>query len=239
MARFVLVHGAWHDAWCWGRLALELAGHGHEVVTVDLPSDDPGASFEDYADAVADAMPVESSDWVVLVGHSLAGLTIPLVPETRRRVDHLVYLCALPPVPGMSFLEQLESEQGMLDLGYADGLGEVDPEGRRAWVDRELARVYLYADCDDQTVDEALAHLRPQAQTPYLEPCSLADYPRTPASYVVCSDDRLVNPAWSRTFAVERLRADLIELPGSHSPFLSRPAELAAALARIARPGHG
>jgi hypothetical protein len=33
-----------------------------------------------------------------------------------------------------------------------------------------------------------------------------------------------------RRVARERLDAELVELPGGHSPFLSRPAELAAVL---------
>ncbi|MCW2545081.1 MAG: putative hydrolase or acyltransferase of alpha/beta superfamily, partial [Frankiales bacterium] len=53
-------------------------------------------------------------------------------------------------------------------------------------------------------------------------------------TYVACAEDRLVNPAWSRTTAVELLSADLVELPGGHSPFLSRPGALAAALQEVA-----
>jgi pimeloyl-ACP methyl ester carboxylesterase len=47
---------------------------------------------------------------------------------------------------------------------------------------------------------------------------------------VVCGEDRIVNPELSRRIARERLDADLVELPGGHSPFLSRPGELAAVL---------
>ena len=35
---------------------------------------------------------------------------------------------------------------------------------------------------------------------------------------------------WARTVARDRLGATLVELPGSHSPFLSRPADLAEIL---------
>ena len=31
MARFVLVHGAWHGGWCFRRLADALEERGHEV----------------------------------------------------------------------------------------------------------------------------------------------------------------------------------------------------------------
>jgi len=65
---------------------------------------------------------------------------------------------------------------------------------------------------------------------PYAEPCALEVFPCTPASYIVCTDDRLVNPDWSRRVARKRLNADVIELPGGHSPFLSRPDDLATLL---------
>ena len=221
---FVLVHGGWHDAWCWNLLTPELTALGHEVVTMDLPCDDPAKSFPDYADVVAAAIP-EGADHVTLVGHSLAGLTVPLVAE-RRSIDRMVLLCALVPLLDTSFRDQLGLETDMLDSGYVTGL-EADDRGRHSWVDIELARHHLYTECDDAIVEDAFAHLRPQSRTPYLEPCALADYPSTPTTYVVCTGDRMVNPDWSRRFVPDHLDAELVEMEGDHSPFLSRPRELA------------
>jgi pimeloyl-ACP methyl ester carboxylesterase len=228
MTTFALVHGAWHGSWCWHRLIPELEDRGHGVIAVDLPSDDPAATFDDYADVVAGELEAHGEDDVVVVGHSLAGLTIPLV-AVRQRVRRLIYLCALVPMPGLSFMDQFASED-MLDLGYAAGLGEPDAKGRHSWADEGLARRFLYGDCDSEAADHAVARLRPQAQSPYARPCSLDAFPDTPSTYVVCSEDRLVKPDWSRNVARERLNADLVELPGSHSPFLSRPADLANVL---------
>lgn len=231
MATFALVHGAWHGKWCWERVVPELESRGHHAITMDLPSDDPEATFETYADVVAEHL-AHARDDVVLVGHSLAGLTIPLVPA-RRAVRRLVFLCALVPDLGCSFLEQLRGEE-MLDLGYAEGLGDADPEGRRGWTDPGLAREFLFADCDDADANWAIARLRPQAPAPYQHPCSLSVFPDVPATYIGCRADRLVKPAWSRRVAKERLHADFLELPGSHSPFLSRPVALASALHALA-----
>ena len=76
MSTFMLIHGAWHGAWCWERLVPELESLGHRTLTVDLPSDDPTATFETYADHAVEAMSTED-DQVVLVGHSMAGMSIP------------------------------------------------------------------------------------------------------------------------------------------------------------------
>jgi pimeloyl-ACP methyl ester carboxylesterase len=230
MATFVLVHGAWHGAWCWARLIPELEERGHRTIAMDLPCDDPEATFTTYADVVLDAF-TDTHD-VVLVGHSLAGFTVPLV-AARRPVRRVVYLCALVGVPGRSFLDQMASEQDMLHAEYTAGL-EPDAQGRRVWVDEGIARESLFGDCDEADVRDALARLRPQALAPYRERCPLNFPPATPSTYVVCTDDRLVRPAWSRRVAAERLGADVLELPGSHSPFLSRPAELAGLLHRLA-----
>jgi hypothetical protein len=232
MPTFALVHGAWHGAWCWERLVPELERHGHRAIAVELPSDEPSATFTTYAYVVVDALEDEGDD-VVVVGHSLAGHTIPLVAAWRP-VARLVYLCGLVALPGRSLGDQLGTEEGMLHPGYDAGLGEIDSYGRRGWADEDAARATLFADCDDETVRGALARLRPQALAPYREPCPLEALPDTPATYVLCTEDRLVEPDWSRRVARERLGAEVLELPGSHSPFLSRPAELAALLDDLA-----
>jgi pimeloyl-ACP methyl ester carboxylesterase len=198
---------------------------------VDLPCDDATATFETYAEVVVRALEAQiaEDEEVVVVGHSLAGLTIPLV-AARRPVRSLVYLCAMVPMPGRSFAEQLQIEPDTLLPEYRTGLSEPDGQGRTRWKDEAVARSVFYADCDERDARAAFEQLRPQAQTPYAKPCPIDAFPPTPRTYVVCGEDRIVNPDVSRRVAHERLDADLVELPGSHSPFLSRPGKLAAVL---------
>ncbi|HEY8439516.1 MAG TPA: hypothetical protein VIK65_12980, partial [Candidatus Limnocylindrales bacterium] len=58
--------------------------------------------------------------------------------------------------------------------------------------------------------------------------------PRAPAA-IVSRDDRALNPAWGRSAARDRLGVEPVEIDGSRSPFLSRPAELAGLLDTIGR----
>src|SRR6266511_1690687 len=116
MAVFVLVHGAWHGAWCWERLAPKLRNRGHDVLAIDLPSEDLSAGGARYAEVVTEAIG-DPSDDVVLVGHSLGGLTIPLVAE-QRPVARLVFLSALLPVPGRSLIDQLEDDPTIFSDGF-------------------------------------------------------------------------------------------------------------------------
>lgn len=229
MTDYVLVHGAWHGAWCWERLAAELEARRHRVVAVDLPCDDVTATFETYAEVVGQALEAEGVNDAVVVGHSLAGLTIPLV-AARRPVSRLVYLCALIPIPGCSFVEQMQIEPDALLREFQAGMSDPDEQGRTRWEDQAVARGVLYADCDERDASTAFERLRPQAQTPYAERCPIEAFPSTPRTSIVCGEDRIVNPDVSRRVARGRLDAELVELPGSHSPFLSRPDELARVL---------
>src|SRR6516162_5574618 len=77
MSTFCLVHGAFHGSWCWQLLGAELESRGHRVVAPDLPCEDPAAGATRYAEVVLAAL--AGSEPPVLVGHSLAGLTVPLV----------------------------------------------------------------------------------------------------------------------------------------------------------------
>ncbi|OBF15711.1 alpha/beta hydrolase [Mycobacterium sp. ACS4331] len=226
MSTFALVHGAWHGAWCWELLIPELHRRGHRAIAVDLPCDDPAATLSDYADVVTAALDDDvDGDSVVVVGHSLGGHVLPLV-AARRPVGHLVYLAAMMPDPGRSQADQ-ERDEGMLNPRYRGGLSSAD--GCSRWSDTALARELLYADCPDDAVAAALARLRPQGFGVVREVWT-APLPAVPSTYIVCTDDRILDPDWSRRVAAERLGADVVELPGGHSPFLSRPEVLADVL---------
>jgi pimeloyl-ACP methyl ester carboxylesterase len=232
---FALVHGAWHGAWCWEQLTPFLTRVGHEVVAPDLPSDDGSADFDAYADVVCNALRGCDDD-VVVVAHSLAGTTGALLP-TRRPVRHLVYLCAAVPEGEISLVDQWQAQPDMVSPEFAEGwlqgLSEPDEQMRTVWVDFDFVRRVFYADCDEATVAAAVDHLRPQSGLPWTVPCSLTAHPSVSCTSVVCGEDRVVNPDWSKRTARD-IGADLVELPGSHSPFLSRPAALADVLLRIA-----
>ena len=229
MSVFALVHGAWHGGWAWERLAPELAAAGHDVVAPDLPSEDPDAGLEAYARTVLDALDGAGDD-VVLVGHSLAGLTVPLVAAARP-VARLVLLAALLPDPGRSLADLLRADKDVL---LASPGRTSDPQHRSGWTDVAAATAALYGDCDRDVAHAAFARLRLQAATPQLEPSPLTAWPDVDATYVVCTRDRMVSPAYGARAAAAR-GIPVCELAGDHSPMLSCPRALAAVLTDAGR----
>jgi pimeloyl-ACP methyl ester carboxylesterase len=229
MTTFGLVHGGYHGSWCWERLSPVLREAGHDVVTMDLPLEDSTGTFESYADIVCTALEGRDDD-VVLVGHSYAGNTIPLV-AARRPLRRLVYLCAMIPDVGRSLADQLTDETQMLNTAFERGLSAPDEQLCQEWIDLDLACEVFYGDCDDEVAQAAVHRLRPQSVNPALFPFAVAEHPSVATTYIVCSDDNMLLPAWSRQMVGERLpAAELVELPGGHSPMLSRPEVLAEVL---------
>lgn len=235
MIRIVLVHGAWHGASCWDRLVGELSARGHECVAVDLPSEAPGLGAVAYAEAVESAIgPLGPSDRVVLVGHSLGGLTVPVVAQRlgAERVAALVLIGALVPQPGRSFDSRLREDPAIMASGF--GRGQLRHEDRTtSWPPGE-ATSSLYRgvalESSDAVVSEGVRGLRRQAWTVSREETPLTGWPDVPTVVVVCGADQVVDPEHLRQRAREIPGAELVELPGGHFPMLTRPAELAAVL---------
>ena len=228
---FVLVHGSYHGAWCWDLLRPELERLGHRAVAVDLPISDPAAAAEAYADVVLGA--VDGLTDPVLVGHSMAGLIIPLV-AARRPVRRLVFLAAMLPIPGRSANEQRAAEP--IDGLVPPTTAEWTSLGDEVWaVGPRTATELFFDDAGPDLAAWATARLRPQCYRVMSEPSPLEAWPAVDRIYVACRDDRAVNPAWGRAAARDRLGVEAVEIDGAHSPFLTRPAELALLLDGVAR----
>ena len=226
MALFALVHGGGHGGWCWEQLVPELEGQGHATVAPDLPFEDDSAGAREWAQAVVDAIDhAAPSDGVIVVGHSMGGLCVPVVASARP-VERMVFLGALVPAPGSTHAEDLAEHPGA--VVFDADRGTPGPSGL-SW---EAARHGFYADCDEATARRAYERLRPTPLVVFTEPCPLDSWPDVPSTYIVMRDDGAVGPEWSRQ-AATRIGADLVELEGSHSPFYSRPAELADVLVAL------
>jgi pimeloyl-ACP methyl ester carboxylesterase len=223
---FALVHGAYHGAWCWDRLRRELEHDGHTSSAADLPCDDPEAGAARYADVVLRAIP-GGAGGLVLVGHSLGGLTIPIV-AARAPAVACVYLCALVPEPGKSF----DGQHVNVGSHFTPSEAPVaHPDGSASWPERGAIEVF-YHDCDPELGRDAARRLRRQHWRITEEVTPLRQWPDAQTTYILCTEDRVVSVAYARD-AAARLGVEPNELPGGHSPFLSRPRQLADLLGRL------
>jgi pimeloyl-ACP methyl ester carboxylesterase len=222
MSTFVLVHGAWHGAWCWDRLIAELVARGQSAVAMDLPCADGTATFSDYADAVVEAATSVSGE-VVLVGHSLGSMTVPLV-AARRPVSSMVLLCGVTPnLHGQPW----DAAPQMEVPGTFEPL-VTQPDGSTIWPDLAGATSALYAAARQEDAAWAFERLRPQNSTSLWEnPYPLAEWPAVRTLAICCTDDVTVTPEFVRATCRGRLGVEPLEIAGDHSPFLSAPAHLA------------
>ena len=185
MTTYALVHGASHAAWHWHLVADELCRRGHHAIAIDLPCDDPKAGTAEYAEIVLHALATEGDD-VVLVAHSLGGLTIPLV-AAHRPVDRMVFIAGLLPRVGLSMNEQIAAAEVPILLPGVETI-EDDADGLRIF----------FPDVEPELARDAAQHLRRQRGLPFREISPLQKWPDVPSSYILCTDDKVLNPEWSR-----------------------------------------
>lgn len=216
---FVLVHGAWHGAWCWERFISELEAQGHRAIAVDLPIGDGTATFDTYADVIDDAIP--GSDDVVLVAHSLGAMAIPLV-ASRRSVTAMVFVCGVMPLIGG---RPWDEGPPMEAPGVTSPLVRAD-DGSVSWPDVGSAQAAMYHTSDPADATWCFSKLRPQNSSSLWGEYPLTAWPDAPALMIGGTEDRLVTIEWTR-YTAERLGVDLVEIGGDHSPFLGRAGTLA------------
>lgn len=223
MARpVVLVHGAWHGAWCWDKLTPHLDRAGVPWVSVDLPSAGDAAD----ADGPGDVETVEAAlrelpgaEPAVLVGHSRGGLVITEA-GTHERVGHLVYLTAL-------YLMEGQTTTDLLGEGGIRSMLTWDDEGR-AIPSETTAADLLYNGCSPEDATWAIERLRHQDMSGLGTGPSNEAWRHRPTTYVVCRQDNAIPPDVQRTLA-GRMDGATLEWDTDHSPFLGHP-ELVAAL---------
>lgn len=232
MTSYVLVHGGAHGGWCWERLtpyleadarvdrvvALDLPGHGQRVDERDLNE----ITLEDYIEDIAGTVRRLDLRDVVLVGHSLAGASMPqAAARVADRVKRAVFLSALIPGEGKSSLETIEANR-TLDLPRG---GDMSEQYRSMFCNDE----------DDETARWHLSKLGPQPPAIMTAKVSRAGFPQDlPSTYIVLLKDQALAPSFQRELLKNLPDPEVVELDAGHSAMVSKPKELADILLRYA-----
>jgi pimeloyl-ACP methyl ester carboxylesterase len=237
-AHFVLVHGAWHGAWCWYKIAAGLVRAGQGVTTLDLPAAgiDPAApaavTRQAQVDRVLAAIDAVG-ERVILVGHSAGGPVVSAVAEAApEKIAKLVYLSAFLLPDGVSLVQVSAADTASvlsgaliirLDLGTID----VEPSARRD---------AFYNRSDDAHVALADTLLRPVSFQALVAPLHVGpNFASVRRFYITCLRDQAISPAVQQQMYTQLPCERVLVLRNSdHSPFFSRPRDLLRALRDIA-----
>jgi len=238
--RFVLIHGAFSGGWIWGPLADELEASGHTVEAPDLPGGGQDGTpvsevtLDAYAARVCEVLRARAEP-AILAGHSMGGMAItqavPLCPE---RIASMIYIAAFLPQDGQSLIALTQLPEGATDQVQANLIVEGDPPV--ATMTAEASRAATFAHCSDERAAWALASRTAQPVFPFTQPVALSgfDFAGIPRAYVHCTQDRAIPPPLQRRMFEAAGCDPVIELDTDHAPQLSRTAELAEALDRLA-----
>ncbi|CQD17853.1 esterase EstC [Mycobacterium lentiflavum] len=239
MTTFVLVHGAMHGSWCWEGVAKPLRDKGHHVEAVDLPGRPggpqlAGPDLASYAATVIAAIDC-CAEPVVLVAHSLGGLAATLAAEARAgALARTVFVNSLILRDGEGALQTIlapESES----FFTREGSLTISSDGASIFVSSPEAAVEgFYHRCAPADATNAAAQLVPEPLPPVLEIVKVTGsrFGSVPKTYIGSRHDRAV-PWQLQLDMSDRAGADFIELDADHSPFMSAPNDLIAALAGL------
>jgi len=226
MSSYCLIHSSGQGPEGWTLVVQELERRGHRVLTPALcvsRAADEGLVW--HAGTLVEALErsgLRPSD-VICVAHSASGMYLPLVAE-RWPMRRMVFLAAVVPQPGLSMRDLVRADPSMFNPAWV---------GKNPMED-SVTLEFVFHDCPPERLQWALStRVLFYAKRAMEEPCPLLTWPDVPASYIVCTDDRTITPAWQRRAAREWLGVEPIELPGGHCPNVSRPEALAEALERV------
>jgi pimeloyl-ACP methyl ester carboxylesterase len=181
----------------------------------------------------------------VVVAHSMGGTVATAAAEQAPELfARLVYVTAFAPVSGMpagdyyALPEGKDTMVGRLVFGDPALVGAFRADlGDHAV--HPVIREVFYGDVDEATAAAATALLTtdaPLSMSTEAFTVTRGRYGAVPHTYVTCAKDNAIPIMLQRRFideinAVSGSPTTVVELDSSHSPFLSQPAALAAAIA--------
>jgi pimeloyl-ACP methyl ester carboxylesterase len=239
VAGFVLIHGSWHGGWCFDLVAERLRAAGHSVVAPDLPGMGGGeevlcaVTLEQWAEFAAQhcrRMKDEFDGPVVLAGHSRGGIVVSQAAELApEAVDALVYVCAMMLPDGMSRAAFKAREEPNPAF---DALVSPTPSGCGTEITGADPGAVFAQLSPPHLVEDAMRRLVAEPHGPRSTPLRLTPerWGSLPRTYVECTQDRTIPLSSQRLMQDLSPGARRVTLEADHSPFLSRPDELAAAL---------
>jgi pimeloyl-ACP methyl ester carboxylesterase len=229
-----LVHGAGNTGACWDPTIAVLRAQRPDVpvVAVDLPGRrrNPGSlaelTIERAAESVEKQIMAMDPERVVLVGHSLAGLTLPEVANRLgTRLVAMVFISAAVPPNGKSALDVLPFPVAAISRLVSTVRPVTRPMSR--WLAVRLFANDMSRE-QQQFMAEGLVPESARLGVERVRRTAMADVPKT---WILTTMDK-VNPPARQRKAIERLGGvdTIVELESGHAAMISRPEAVAGLL---------
>jgi pimeloyl-ACP methyl ester carboxylesterase len=227
---YVLVHGGGFSGTCWAEVRPLLDG---PTYAVDLPGRGrtPGnlasQTFADFAASVAGEILENDLSDVTLVGHSMAGLTLPGVAEmVPTRLGRLVFVSCAVPAHGTPLLEVLGDFSPTVKEA-AELVGD-DVIDSGDILHPDLARAMFCNDMDEDQVASTLRRLCPESVGVLSEPSDLTGLRQPiPRTYIRLLHDASISLEIQNQMIRNLGQAEVIDLDAGHMAMISRPKDLA------------
>ncbi len=236
MTHFLLIHGSWHGAWCWHKIAPRLHGEGHGVSVVDLPGRGRDrrwrAAIGMGAMAKACGALLPPAQKTTIVAHSRYGILASELSERfPERISQVIYLASYMLPAGASALDAFGWDAGSQIPPGA----EVNRLGLWDFFKPKHYRDVLYHDCSDDDCTLASSLLVPEPSRPALKKLNLTDarYGSVPRAYIRLSEDRAVSPGLQDRL-INEVGADRVEtIKAGHSAYFSQPDALTQTIVKL------
>jgi pimeloyl-ACP methyl ester carboxylesterase len=230
MNTVVLVHGAFHGAWCWKKVENLLRNSGIETISIDLPGH--GKSQEKLTDLYGDALAVRRvleklKSPVVLCGHSYGGAVITEAVNNTDWIKHLVYLAALVPKSGRSISEDVPE---MAEAAITTAM-EFNEDGSVS-VKPLRAEEIFYNDCTQEDIAWAVSKIDRQGIEAFTQPLNHSPWKLIDSTYIICKEDNAL-PLSLQERLSSRCR-NSVRLSCGHSPMISQPDKVVKLLSQLA-----
>jgi pimeloyl-ACP methyl ester carboxylesterase len=242
MATFVLVHPAWHGAWCWRKVSPLLRAQGHEVVTPTLTGlgershlAHPLIGLETHIRDVVNVLTYADLGGVILVGHSNGGTLITAVADrVPERLAHLVYLDAFVPKDGEATIDLITFPREAWEARVrTEGYGWLIPSLQPIPWDDFVRDVWRVTDEADRRW--MVERLGPTPFKTFTDPVRRTNptAEQLPRTYIRCLQHS--SPAFDRFAEMARSTSGwrYRELATAHEAFVTMPRELADLLLEI------
>ena len=223
----VLIHGGSFSSSCWDPtiphlrdpvLAVDLPGRGRH------PAPLAGLTIADFVDSALADIDAAGLDRVILVGHSMAGVTIPgLAARLGARCAGIVPVACTVPPNGGTIIDTLPDE--IQEMARA-GASATAASGQPALPDPERSFAMFGNGLTAATWQMCLRMQTPEAPGITLEVVDTSTLEHVASkAWILCTDDAIVPADKQRRFATDT-GSEIIELEASHMAMIQRPVAL-------------